>query len=57
MAVNAADVRRVALKYLDPESIQLVAVGDGSKIKAGLEKYGRVEIYDDTGQAIPAATP
>ena len=57
MAINAADVRRVARKYLDPDSIQLVAVGDGTKIKAGLEKYGRVEIYDDTGQAIPAATP
>ncbi len=57
MAVTAADVRRVARKYLDPGSMQLVAVGDGSKIKAGLEKYGRVEVYDDAGRPIPAAVP
>ena len=57
MAVKAADVRRVARKYLDPDSMQLVAVGDGSKIKAGLEKYGRVEVYDDAGRPVPSATP
>jgi zinc protease len=57
MAIKAADVRRVARKYLDPDSMQLVAVGDGSKIKAGLEKYGRVEVYDDAGRPIPPAAP
>jgi zinc protease len=57
MAIKAADVRRVARKYLDPDSMQLVAVGDGSKIKAGLEKYGRVEVYDDAGRPISPAAP
>jgi predicted Zn-dependent peptidase len=57
MAVNAADVRRVARKYLDPDSMQLIAVGDGSKIKAGLQKYGRVAIYDDSGRPLPSAAP
>ena len=53
MEVTAADVRRVARKYLNPETMQLVAVGDGRKIKAALEKYGSVEIYDNEGRAVP----
>jgi predicted Zn-dependent peptidase len=57
MAVTAADVRRVARKYLDPDHMQLVAVGDGSKIKAGLEKYGPVAVYDAAGQAVDSAAP
>jgi hypothetical protein len=32
--------------------MQLVAVGDAGKIKAGLEKYGRVEVYDDAGRLV-----
>ena len=53
MAVSAADVRRVARKYLNLETMQLVAVGDSNKIKAGLEKYGQVEVYDDEGRHVP----
>jgi predicted Zn-dependent peptidase len=53
MAVSAADVRRVARKYLNPETMQLVAVGDREKIKAALEKYGPVEVYDAEGRLVP----
>jgi predicted Zn-dependent peptidase len=52
MTVSAAEVRRVARKYLDPAAMQLVAVGDAGKIKAGLEKYGRVEVYDEAGRPV-----
>jgi zinc protease len=52
MAVSAADVRRVARQYLNPDTMQLVAVGDGKKIKAGLEKYGPVEVFDDAGRTV-----
>ncbi len=52
MAVAAADVRRVARKYLDPEAMQLVAVGDEEKIRAGLAKYGPVEVYDSDGHPV-----
>ena len=52
MAVTAADVRRVARKFLDPMTMQLVAVGDGEKIKSILEEYGPVEVYDQEGQPI-----
>lgn len=50
MAVTAADVKRVANKYLNPDAMQVVAVGDGGKIKSVLEKYGPVEVYDTEGK-------
>lgn len=52
MAVTAADVQRVARKYLNPENIQIVAVGDASKIKPVMEKYGPVEVYDADGKKV-----
>ncbi|HEY6367518.1 MAG TPA: pitrilysin family protein [Candidatus Binatia bacterium] len=50
MAVTAQDVQRVARKYLDPDAMQLVAVGDGLKIQSVLELYGPVEVYDSGGK-------
>jgi zinc protease len=56
MAVSAADVQRVARKYLNPDAMQLVAVGDAGRIKTALEEYGPVEVYDSEGrQATPRA--
>lgn len=52
MAATAADVQRVARKYLNPENIQIVAVGDVSKIKPVMEKYGPVEVYDADGKKV-----
>lgn len=52
-AVTVADVQRVARKYLDPDKIQIAAVGDAGKIKAILEKYGAVEVYDSNGAPLP----
>ena len=40
MAVTAAEVQRVARKYVPLENVQLIAVGDGSKIAEVLSKYG-----------------
>ena len=54
MAVSANDVQRVARKYINPETMQVVAVGDGSKIKSVMEKFGPVEVFDTEGK--PAAT-
>jgi len=53
-AVTAEDVQRVARKYLNPETLQLVAVGDATKIKSILEKYGAVEVYDTNGALVSA---
>ena len=57
MAVNAADVQRVARKYLNPDTLQVVAVGDAGKVKTVLEKYGTVEIFDNSGARLGAAQP
>jgi zinc protease len=59
MAVTVDDVQRVARKYLNPEALQIVAVGDASKIKPVLEKFGTVTVYDAEGKpegAKPSAT-
>jgi predicted Zn-dependent peptidase len=54
MAVTAEDVQRVARRYLNPDRLQLVAVGDATKIKSVLEKYGAVEVYDSNGATMSA---
>ena len=51
-AVTAEDVQRVAQKYINPDSFQIVAVGDVSKIRPIMEKYGPVEVYDAEGKKI-----
>jgi len=50
-AVTADEVERVAKKYLDLDTVQIVAVGDAVKIKTALEKYGPVTVYDMEGKA------
>ena len=47
--VTAEQVQRVARKYVDPDNIEIVAVGDAAKIKPVLEKFGPVEVYDTQG--------
>ncbi len=57
MGVTADDVQRVARKYLNPDTLQIVAVGDASKIKPVLEQYGRVEVYDSNGAPVAGLKP
>jgi len=54
-AVTADDVQRVARKYLNPESLQIVAVGDAAKIRDGLAKFAPVEVRDAQGKVQTAA--
>jgi zinc protease len=49
-AIQADDVERVARKYINPATMQIVAVGDASKIKAIMGKYGPVEMLDASGK-------
>jgi zinc protease len=49
-AVTADDVQRVAQKYLTLNNIQIVAVGDVTKIRPVMEKYGKVAVYDVDGK-------
>lgn len=57
MVVTAEDVQRVARNYLNPDAMQLVAVGDASRIKAALEKYGTVAVFDPEGRPLPSTVP
>jgi hypothetical protein len=50
MAVTAADVQRVARKYVPVDNLQLIAVGDGSKIASVLGQFGPVEKYNADGK-------
>jgi zinc protease len=53
-AVTVADVRRAAEKYLSPDSMIIVAVGDRSKIEEEMKKLnlGAIEIRDLEGQPV-----
>ncbi len=42
-AVTAEDVARVARKYVPYDNVQIIAVGDGAKIRDLLKKFGPVE--------------
>ena len=52
--VTVKDVRRVAMKYLNPKAMNIVIVGDVATIKSGLEKlgYGPVHAVSADGQMI-----
>jgi zinc protease len=50
MAVTAEDVQRVARQYVNPQSQQVVIVGDASKIRPALEKFGTVILLDSEGR-------
>jgi predicted Zn-dependent peptidase len=50
MAVTADEVQRVARQYVNPQTQQIVVVGDAKKIKPILEKFGTVVVYDADGK-------
>ncbi|HEX8266199.1 MAG TPA: pitrilysin family protein [Pyrinomonadaceae bacterium] len=54
--ITVDDVQRAAQKYLDLPHLQIVAVGDASKVRNILATYGSVEQYDTEGKVVnPAA--
>ena len=50
-AVTPKDIQRVAAKYLDPQKLQIVAVGDAKSIVEFLKPFGAIE------HASPKAAP
>jgi hypothetical protein len=46
-------VQRAAKTYIDLGHLQVVAVGDASKAREVLSKYGKVELYDADGKPVP----
>ena len=50
--MTATDVLRVARKYIPVDYIQIVAVGDATKIKDVLAKFGPIEEWDAEGHKV-----
>jgi zinc protease len=51
-AVTAAQAQAAAKKYWDAGRLQIVAVGDATKIREILAKFGVVEVYDADGKPV-----
>jgi zinc protease len=50
--ITAAQAQAAAKKYWDLTRLEIVAVGDASKIREILAKFGPVEVYDSDGKPI-----
>jgi zinc protease len=55
-AITMDDVQRVAQKYIDINHMQIVAVGDASKTREVLAKFGSVTEYDADGKPMRTAS-
>jgi predicted Zn-dependent peptidase len=52
MSITPAQVQAASKKYLDAPHVQIVAVGDASKIQQDLATFGTLEVYDAEGKKI-----
>ena len=50
--VTAQDVQNVARKYIPVDNLQIVAVGDATKIRDVLAKFGPIEEWDSDGHKV-----
>ena len=55
-AITADDVQRVAREYIDINHLQIVAIGDASKTRDVLAKFGSVQEYDGDGKPMKTAS-
>jgi zinc protease len=51
-AATQAQVQAAARKYLDPAQLQIIAVGEPSKVAAVLKEFGPVDTYDTEGKKV-----
>jgi predicted Zn-dependent peptidase len=52
MAVTPDQAQAAARKYLEPSRLQIIAVGDATKIIDILKKKGNVELFDTEGRKV-----
>jgi len=48
-AVDAAAIRAAAARYISPDAVAVVAVGDAAQISKQLETFGKVSIVKADG--------
>ncbi len=53
-AVTPNDAQRVASKYVTPNQMHIIIVGNAKQIAPGLEKYGEVKYFDMYGSPVAA---
>jgi hypothetical protein len=53
--VSAMDIQEMALKYIKPDNLYIIAVGKGSEIEDQLDKFGPVTYYDPYGNIVDPA--
>jgi zinc protease len=56
-ATTAADVQRVAQKYLAPESMLIALVGSAKEVNTKIGKFGPVLMFDEDGNPAVEKTP
>ncbi|HET7217963.1 MAG TPA: pitrilysin family protein [Vicinamibacterales bacterium] len=56
-AVTAAQAQAAAAKYWDAAKLQIVAVGDATKITDLMKKRGTLELYDADGKPMKGSQP
>jgi predicted Zn-dependent peptidase len=52
MKVTAEDVQRMARKYIPLDNMQIIAVGETTKIRDVLAKFGAIEEWDSEGRPL-----
>ena len=50
--MTAEDVQRVARKYIPVDNLQIIAVGDATKIRDVMAKFGPIEEWDTEGRRV-----
>ena len=55
-AVNIGAVQQMANKYVMPNNLYIVIVGNAKEVAKGLEKYGEVKYFDADGNEVKAPT-
>lgn len=53
-AVNGTEVKSMADKYVQPDNLLIVVVGNAKEIAKGLDKYGEVKYVDMYGNSVAA---
>lgn len=55
-AVNIGAVQQMANKYIQPNNMYIIIVGNAKEIAKGLEKYGEIKYFDADGNEAKAPT-